>query len=212
MSWTPVSPDGAVSVKANETNMAANTVYIKTTMGATANDTTNTASIRDHYWDVGANFDGRHRFVCSPAFTISGTASDPVIGTGMDGVTYIREDKVTGTAKELYYQNTVGTKKLSQPFEIVSGGYITAITTAPVLSKSYNVASFSFVSIGIWTVTFSSALADTDYIVTGAMGDTDGRGWTVPNSTKLVGSFNINVQNNSGALKNPTQFYFMVYT
>ncbi|MCK5435549.1 MAG: hypothetical protein KAI88_02875, partial [Nitrosomonadaceae bacterium] len=60
MTWTPTAPDGSLSVKANRPLLAGNTTYTKTTMGGTANDTTNTDVIRDHYWDVSSALDGRH--------------------------------------------------------------------------------------------------------------------------------------------------------
>ena len=185
MVWNATWPDGSKSVKANETPGQQNTTYIETTMGNTANDTTNTNVIRDHYWNVGVNLDGRHRFVNMPAFTIAGSATDPVVGTGMGGVVYVREDKTTGTDNEVYFRNASGTKKLSNPVEIVACGYITDITGTPTLSNSYNVASFTNVAVGQWKITFSSNLADTNYIVTGAIGDSDGRSWIVPSATKL---------------------------
>jgi len=209
--WNSVYPDGSKSVKQNETPGLENTAYIETTMGNTANDTTNTNVIRDHYWNVGVNLDGRHRFINLPAYTIAGSPTDPVIGASMGGVLYVREDKTTGTANEVYFRNAVGVKKLSNPFEMVAAGYITDITGTPTLTNTYNIASCTNVATGQWKITFSTALASVNYIITGSMGDTSGRSWIVPKATKLVGSFVIDVENNNGNAADPIEFNFVVY-
>lgn len=51
---------------------------------------TNTTTMRDHFWNVGANEDGRHRMIQSPAFTVAAAAADPLLGTGMDSVFYAK--------------------------------------------------------------------------------------------------------------------------
>lgn len=89
MPWNSTNPDGTKSVKANRTIGQQNTSYIEDTMGKSIIGT-NTVTTRDHFWNVGANQDGRHRFIQSPAFTVGSVAADPVIGTGMDGVLYLK--------------------------------------------------------------------------------------------------------------------------
>lgn len=104
MPWNSTSPSASLSVKANRTTMQQNTTYIETTMG---NDVvgTNAVTTRDHFWDVGLDEDGRHRFIQSPAFTVGGLADDPVIGTGMDAVEYV---KVTNGRAERFHRNAEG--------------------------------------------------------------------------------------------------------
>ena len=85
--------------------MQDNTTYIETTMGNSVVGT-NTNSTRDHFWDVGSNEDGRHRFFQSLGFTVGGVAADPVVGTGMDGVIYLRE--VLGRIQGFYRNNSGG--------------------------------------------------------------------------------------------------------
>ena len=87
MPWNTVFPLGSVSVKANRTIGQQNTTYIETTMGNSIVGT-NTNTTRDHFWNVGSNEDGRHRFMQSPAFTVGGLPVDPVLGAGMDSVFY----------------------------------------------------------------------------------------------------------------------------
>lgn len=101
MTWNSVWPLGTVSVKTNRTTGNQNTTYIETTMGNSIVGT-NTATTRDHFWDVGANEDGRHRFINSPAFTVGAVPADPVVGTGMDAVLYL---KTTNTRAEWFQRN-----------------------------------------------------------------------------------------------------------
>lgn len=89
MPWNSTWPVGSISVKANRPLGQQNTTYIETTMGKSPIGT-NTVTTRDHFWAVGTNEDGRHRFIQSPAFTVGGNAADPLIGTGMDSVFYAR--------------------------------------------------------------------------------------------------------------------------
>lgn len=87
MPWNSTWPVGNISVKANRIVGQQNTTYIETTMGNSPIGT-NTTSTRDHFWAVGSDEDGRHRFIQSPAFTVGGNPADPVLGTGMDTVLY----------------------------------------------------------------------------------------------------------------------------
>lgn len=104
MVWNSDWPIGSVSVKANRTTGDQNTKYIQETMGNSIVGT-NTASTRDHFWDVGTNEDGRHRFIQSVGFTVGGLADDPVIGTGMDSVLYAKE---TNSRVEWFHRNNSG--------------------------------------------------------------------------------------------------------
>jgi len=104
MPWNSTWPIGGVSVKTNRTSGNQNTTYIQTTMGNSPIGT-NLVTTRDHFWNVGANEDGRHRFIQSPAFTVGGNPTDPVIGTGMSGVTYLKT--VSGRVQG-FYRNSQG--------------------------------------------------------------------------------------------------------
>lgn len=108
MTWNSVWPLGTVSVRANRTTGQQNTTYIETNMGNTIVGS-NTVTTRDHFWDVDANLDGRHRFIQSPKFTSTAVAPNdvnPVIGTGMDAVLYVKE---TNSDKDVqgFYHNAV---------------------------------------------------------------------------------------------------------
>ncbi len=133
MPWNSNSPNGTLSVKANRAPMNQNTTYIETTMGNSVVGT-NTTSTRDHFWNVGSNEDGRHRFIQSPKFTVGGIAADPVIGTGMDGVSYLKD---TSAGVQIFYRNVVnGIYQLSPnvltgTVSITSSSSFVNITTVP---------------------------------------------------------------------------------
>jgi len=104
MPWNSTSPLGSVSVSANRTIGQQNTTYIETTMGNSIVGT-NTDTTRDHFWNVGSDEDGRHRFINSMGFTVGGNPTDPVIGVGMDGVSYLKT--ILGTVQQ-FYRNVDG--------------------------------------------------------------------------------------------------------
>jgi len=126
MAWNAASPDGTISVKANRTQMNANNTYTQTTMGDSVVGT-NTVTTRDHFWNVGTNEDGRHRFIQSPAFTVGGSPTDPLVGTGMDGVLYL---KTTNTRAEWFHRNSSGIYQ-------VTPGYKSGTVTVSVTAKAY---------------------------------------------------------------------------
>ena len=133
MAWHSTSPLGTVSVKANRIIQQDNTTYIETTMGnSVAGSNTNTT--RDHYWNVGANEDGRHRFVQSQGFTVGGTPTDPVIGTGMDGVQYLKSDGLTPSRIQGFFRNAQGVYQSIPAFisgSIAVGSSFVTIATLP---------------------------------------------------------------------------------
>ena len=104
MTWNPTWPLGNTSVKANRVTGAQNTTYIETTMGKDVVGT-NTNTTRDHFWNVGSNEDGRHRWVQSPAFTVATLPADAVLGVGMDAVWYA---KTTNGRVEWFHRNASG--------------------------------------------------------------------------------------------------------
>ena len=129
MPWNSTWPVGSISVKANRIIGQQNMTYIETTMGNSIVGT-NTNSMRDHFWNVGANEDGRHRFTQSPAFTVGGNPADPVLGTGMDAVEYV---KITNGRAERFHRNAQGIYQhvpsfLSGNVGSISGLYVTVVS------------------------------------------------------------------------------------
>jgi len=132
MVWQTTCPVGTQSVRANKQVFQDNVNYIQTYMGNEVVGTNGNAT-RDHFWNVDANLDGHHRFVKSPAFTVGGIPADPVIGTGMDGVIYL---KTTNGRVEGFYRNSNGIYQfipsyLTGTTTISSGSSFVNITTIP---------------------------------------------------------------------------------
>lgn len=93
MVWNTVYPDGTQSVGANVPIGLQNTSYTKTTLN------------NDHFWDVGTDEDGHHRYVQMPQNQVGGTPTNPTLATGMDGVMYLKE---TNSRVEGFYKNAAG--------------------------------------------------------------------------------------------------------
>lgn len=137
MPWNSVSPIGSISVRANRTTMNQNTSYIETTMGTTAVGTVG-VNVRDHFWNVGPNQDGRHRFIQSIGYT-SGTGpavpADPAVGTAMDGVIYLKQASVAVGRVEGFYRNTNGIYQFIPSYQTgtvnISGSTIQTIVSLP---------------------------------------------------------------------------------
>lgn len=142
MVWNSTWPLGSASVKANRLTGNENTTYIETTMGNSIVGT-NTVATRDHFWNVGSNEDGRHRFIQSPAFTVGGSPDDPVIGTGMDGVQYLKT--TTGTVQG-FYRNAQGIYQHIPAF--VSG--VVNITSTSTFATLVSVPANVYGEIFIW--------------------------------------------------------------
>ena len=136
MPWNSASPSGTLSVKANRTPMNQNTTYIETTMGNSVVGT-NTTSTRDHFWNVGSNEDGRHRFVQSPQFTVGGNPADPEIGDGMSGVRYLRRASTSDERIGGFYRSIHGIYQYIPSFQsgtvnlTLSGNSFVDLTIVP---------------------------------------------------------------------------------
>ena len=133
MPWNSTWPLGTTSVKANRPTGQENTTYIETTMGNSIVGT-NTNTTRDHFWNVGADEDGRHRFVQSPAFTVGGNPDDPVIGSGMDGVRYL---KLTNGTVQGFYRNVEGIYEYIPTF--LSGTHVVTASFTNMVTVPDNV-------------------------------------------------------------------------
>lgn len=131
MPWNASSPNGSISVKANRPFMQQNTTYIENTMGNSAVGT-NTSTVRDHFWNVGANEDGRHRFIQSRGFTVGGNPADVTQGTGMDGIYYL---KLVNGQFQWFRKNAIdiyqATPNTLTGTHVVSSSFTTIIAVPP---------------------------------------------------------------------------------
>ena len=88
MVWNTNAPDGAVSVKANESILQANTTYTLATMNVS------------HYWNDSATLDGNHQFVACPD-----SVTDIAVPADNDGILYFKAVSADNTRVEGFYQN-----------------------------------------------------------------------------------------------------------
>ena len=224
MSWSSTAPDGAQSVKANRSILAGNTTYIENTMENEPNDTTNTDAIKDNYWNVDANLDGRHRYINQPAYTIAGVIADPVIGASCQSVSYTK----TKTAAESVAQQDV------QPFFRNAGGIMQMLgiracivwdwnagtPTSPTVQYSHNCtidgAGLSS-SPRTFVINFTVALPSVNYL---ALADSIGNAssqceihplkGTVISDSKTASMMKFEIENSSTG-KNPLQAWIVFF-
>ncbi len=167
MAWHSTAPVGSQSVKANRTILQDNTTYTEVTMGNSVVGT-NAVTTRDHFWNVGANEDGRHRFIQSPGFTVGGLPTDPVIGTGMDSVDYSKLKLVAESAAQQdvqpFFRNTTG---IMQVCAIRAMAVFNVVAGVVTIVYSHNVASVTRTATGRFTVTYTTALPSNAYLVSG---------------------------------------------
>jgi len=167
MPWNTVFPLGSVSVKANRTIGQQNTTYIEVTMGNSIVGT-NTNTTRDHFWNVGSNEDGRHRFMQSPAFTVGGLPVDPVLGAGMDSVFYsklkLAAESTSQQDVQPFFRNASAIMQVlgiraCAVFD-VSGGVVT-------MRYSHN-GTVTRDAQGKFRLTFVTALPSRNYLILGS--------------------------------------------
>lgn len=132
MVWNSTSPDGTQSVKQNTTPMQQNTIYTETTMN------------NDHFWNIGANEDGRHKAINMENYadTAVGAPTDAPISTGMDGVIYLKE---TSGRVQGFYQNANGIYQFIPAF--LTG---TIVLNTAGFTNVVDVPAATFGQIFIW--------------------------------------------------------------
>ena len=162
MAWNSISPDGAISVKANTVPMQDNTTYTETTMNI------------DHFWNIGVNEDGRHKQVQMPV-----TVGDIALGAGMDGGMYLRETQTGSNARiQGFYRNVNGIFQFIPCYQTGSAVLSTSFTTlATIEDDSYgqiwlwnpNVLLANTTAYGYFKATNGrlDAITLSDYIVFG---------------------------------------------
>jgi len=214
MSWNSTSPDGTKSVKANEAPMQANTTYTETEMNV------------DHFWNIGSDEDGRHKFAQMPKYTDGAVATptSPTIGSGMDLAYFAR----LKTALEATAAQDV------QPYARNAGGIMQLLgiracgvfNSAGTLSYSHN-CSVTRTGEGRFTINFTAALPTVNYVFLG--GGTANSGTTndvlsceVEAAAALAGVKTVNLVKIRTILttgsstqrrdaKDPLQAYFLVF-
>lgn len=228
--WSSTAPLGSVSVRANKSILQNNITYIETYMGNSILGT-NTNAVRDHFWDVSGDLDGRHRFMNSVGFTVGGTPTDPEIGANMDGVFYFKQkSNIESTVQQdvqLFYRNV---PQIMQVLNIRAMGVFTGSSSNPTQAQvlySHNLAlqaagtpGIVHTATGRYTITFANALPSQNYLVLG-LGIRDGaaeedlimyiRGSSDINNVKTTTSVKIGFKTSNGSHHDPLQGWFVIF-
>jgi hypothetical protein len=149
MVWSSTWPVGTVAVGDNTLTGQANTTYVETTMNV------------DHYWNIGGDEDGHHKFVQCPKTETGGTPSNPTVATGMDGALYLKQ-KTTVESPDFqavlpYFKDGLVSPSILEMLGIRSCGLVTigASPTFTIVSKySHNLTSITRQSAGVYDVVF----------------------------------------------------------
>ena len=215
MVWSSTAPDGTKSVKANETILQGNTTYTETELN------------KDHFWNIGADENGRHQFAQMPK-SVTGAPpvpADPALGAGMDNVFYSKEKTAAEAPTQQDVQPFVKNgndvmqllgMKCCGVFDINQGtGAITTLYT-------HNVDTIVTIASGVYQIKFDNALPSTSYMVLGMGAKYDagaainkplivslGSGPTT--AAKTTTSFIIITTDEKGVLTRPLQVSFLVF-
>ena len=217
MSWETTAPDGTKSVKANEAILQANTTYTETEMN------------KDHFWNIGADEDGHHKFAQMPKYTDGAVATptSPTLDTGMDLV-YFSRLKTAVEAPAAGAQNV-------QPYSRDASGIsqllgmraccvfdVNAGTGAITPLYIHNISSIINPFTGIYGITFNTELPSSSYMVLAngmkyEAGGTQDEPLIVSltsgatTASKSTTSFSLITTNKSGTVVRPLQVSFVVF-
>ena len=212
MVWHTVAPDGTKSVKTNRAILQDNTTYTETSLNV------------DHYWNIGADEDGRHQFAQMPKNETAGVPSDPTIGTGMDLIYYAKlktaVEAVTQQDVNPYIRNSSAVMQLlgiraCAVFDVNAG------THAVTVIYSHNIASVVRTGTGKYTANFLVNLPSYDYLLLGSgirgNASTDRTmllatqsGATV-NAVKKVNQVLLRTSDSEGSSTDPLQAWFVCF-
>ena len=172
MPWNSLYPEGAKSVKDNVPLGNQNTTYTETELN------------KDHYWNIGVNEDGRHKWVN----TVATNDVDPTIATnaplaaGMDLLYFSRLKTATEATTAAARNCQPFVKNLSPVGEITpwSAGVMQLLgiramalfnpvagNVAQTLVYSHNVTSVIRQTAGRYSINFTNAMPSDDYLILG---------------------------------------------
>lgn len=194
MPWNSTAPDGTQSVKANESTLQDNTTYTETEMN------------KDHYWNTSANQDGHHTKV-----EMDNQAAAPALSAGMDGMFYALEN----VSSQPYFQNT------ADIMQLLGIRACAVFDSAGALAYSYNVSGVVRDSAGKFTITYSSALPNTNYLVLGGAMRNDAdtskelifyvQAAAAVATTKGLASVKVMCKSDGGSLTDPLQMWAVCF-
>jgi len=186
VSWNSVSPDGTKSVKLNRTLLQDNTTYTETTLN------------NDHYWNIGVDEDGHHKYAQMPKSDIGGVPTDPTLATGMDSVFYSKlvTDVQPFMRNASMIMPLLGIRAMGV-FTVNQG------TGAVTTNFSHNVSSIILDTAidGAYIAGFTNAMPSVNYLILGG-GIIYNSSFTQPLIFSTQGNTTL------GAVKNTTFFKF----
>lgn len=192
--WETTAPDGSKSVKKNETILQNNTTYVKANLDL------------DHYWDDSSTTDGYHRKI-----SMVDQVSDPSIPGSMDGLIYLLEN----VSSQPHFRNADSIMQLLgiRAMVVWSG--------ASTIDYQYNVASVAQGSTGFFTITYTTALPNTNYLVLGnAIRNNSSsssemvfsmQGATALSSVKTTGLCKVQIKSDGGTGHTPLQAWAVIF-
>lgn len=168
MAWNSLAPDGTISVKANKTVLRDNTIYVETNMN------------KDHFWNIGSNEDGHHRYVQMPKFTtpqLSTTPANPTLSASMDGVYYCKQKTLAESDAQQdvqpFYENFASNIPSTQIMQLL-GIRCMCVFNAPggvvTVKYSHNLTSVVRTSLGEFTATFPQLPSENYLFLGGVVG------------------------------------------
>jgi len=219
--WNVVAPDGTKSVKDNEVILQANTTYTKANL------------TKDHFWHVGVNEDGHHRFAQMPKYTDGAVATptSPTLTAGMDLAYFSRlktavEAPAAGAQNvQPYVRNTLDASGIQQLLGMRACGVFnvnpgTGVVT-PLYTHNIAVGGIAPAFTGIYQITFATALPSTSYMVLGTGMKYEAVTLDAPlivslasgptTALKTVNTFSLITTNASGTAVRPLQVSFVVF-
>lgn len=150
MPWNTTCPVGGNSVKDNNSVIQDNITYIKTTMQ------------NDHYWDEDATKDGYHKKV-----SLINQSPAPSLPAAMNGLIYA----FVNVSTQPYFRNS------ADIMQLLGIRACAVFNASGTIAYSFNVTSVSHPSTGNFTLNFTNALPNNNYLVLGgAIRDTSSSG------------------------------------
>ena len=226
MAWQTTCPDGTQSVANNNTIIQQNTTYTKTTMNV------------DHFWNIGTDEDGHHKYVQTVATNddVPSVITDPTLATGMDLVYYSRfktATEATAAGAQTCQPFALNNTSIMQLLGIQACAVFNVDQSTPfavTIVYKYNVSTVvrensttpaTSSATGNYTINFTNNLPSNGYLVLGGgirYNSTNGglfvgvQSNTTVNSVKSLSSCKIiTVRNESASLVDPLQVWVVMF-
>jgi hypothetical protein len=115
---------------------------------------------KDHFWNIGANEDGRHKFAQMPKYEdgLPATPTSPTLGAGMDLAYFSRlKTAIEATSSQDVQPYARNASAIMQLLGIRSCGVFDVAAGVPSVVYKHNVLSVTRTATGSFTITFEVA-------------------------------------------------------